>query len=117
MASIVYRNREGILVDVAMVTATDLKSRFGAVFEQTIANGLVAITRHAQPKAVLLSYAEFEALTRARAGSLDALTREFDDALLARMQKPAAKKGMAAAFDAPPAKLGQSAARAAKKRR
>jgi len=117
MASLVYRNREGNLVDVAMVTATELKSRFGAIFDQTLANGLVAITRHAQPKAVLLSYAEFEALTRARTGSLDELTAEFDAALLERLQKPAARKAMAAAFDAPPAKLGQAAVRAAKKRR
>jgi prevent-host-death family protein len=117
MSSIVYRNREGSLVDVMSVTATQLKSHFGSIFEQTVAGGVVAITKHARPKAVLLSYAEFEALTKTRAASLADLGKEFDDALLARMQTPAAKKGMAAAFDATPLELGAAAVRAAKKRR
>jgi prevent-host-death family protein len=117
MSSIVYRNREGSLVDVLSVTATQLKSHFGSIFEQTVAGGVVAITKHARPRAVLLSYAEFEALTKARTASLADLSQEFDDALLARMQTPAAKKGMAAAFSATPLELGEAAVRAAKKRR
>jgi antitoxin Phd len=117
VSSIVYRNREGNLVDVTTVTATQLKNSFGTIFEQTVSGGVVAITKHARPRAVLLSYAEFEALTKTRADSLAALSMEFDDALLARMQSPTAKKAMAAAFDATPAKLGGAAVRAAKKRR
>ena len=117
MSSIVYRNREGNLVDVPTVTASELKSRFGAIFEQTLVGGVVAITRHARPKAVLLSYAEFEALIQARTASLGDLARQFDDAMLARMQGPKAKKAMAAAFNATPAKLGGAAVRAAAKPR
>ena len=117
MPAIVYRNREGNLVDVTTVTATQLKSNFGTIFEQTMGGGVVAITKHATPKAVLLSYAEFEALTKTRAASLADLSKEFDDTLVARMQSPTAKKAMAAAFAATPAKLGAAAVRAAKKRR
>ncbi len=117
MSSIVYRNREGSLVDVLSVTATQLKNHFGSIFEQTVAGGVVAITKHARPRAVLLSYAEFEALTKARTTSLADLSQEFDDALLARMQTPAARKGLAAAFEATPLELGEAAVRAAKEQR
>jgi antitoxin Phd len=117
MSALVYRNREGNLVEVPTVTASELKNKFGAIFEQTLAGGVVAITKHAQAKAVLLSVAEFETLTKARTSSLDDLSRQFDDAMLARMQKPGAKKAMAAAFNATPAKLAGAAVRAAVKRR
>ena len=40
--------------------------------------GAVTITKHNAPKAVLISYAEFEALTRANVPALDELTDEFD---------------------------------------
>jgi prevent-host-death family protein len=117
VSSLVYRNREGNLVDVPTVTASELKNTFGTVFEQTIAGGVVAITKHARPKAVLFSFAEFEALTKVRTSSLDDLSKQFDDAMLARMQKPKAKKAMTAAFNATPAKLAGAAVRAAAKRR
>ena len=117
MAAIVYRNRDGNLVDVATVTASELKNRFGAIFEQTLAGGVVAITKHARPKAVLISYDEFEALTKAGTSSLEALSRQFDDALLAPMQTRKSKMAMAAAFNATPAELGGAAVRAAAKRR
>jgi antitoxin Phd len=117
MPAITYRNSEGNLVDVSTVTATDLKNEFGTVFDRALADGAVAITKHAQPKAVLLSFAEFTALTNATNTSLDALAQQFDDAMLARMQSPRAKKAMAAAFDASPAKLGNAAVKAATRRR
>jgi hypothetical protein len=47
---------------------------------------------------------------------LSDLTAEYD-VLLARMQTPKAKKGMAAAFNASPAELGRAAVKAARKRR
>ena len=117
MSALVYRNREGNLIDVPTVTASQLKNKFGTIFEQTLAGGVVAITKHTQPKAVLISYAEFEALTKARTSSLDDLSKQFDNAMLARMQKPKSKKAMAAAFNATPAKLGGAAARAVVKQR
>jgi len=111
-----FRNSNGELVDVPTVAATRFKNEFGAIFEQAALGGAVAITKHNTPKAVLLSYAEFEALTRASSPVLDELTEEFD-ALLARMQTPSAKSGMAAAFDATPEQLSRAAVKAARPKR
>ena len=97
------------------VTATDVKNEFGQVLERVIQGGRVVITRHDQPKAVLISVREFNALTNANRIKLDTLSGEFD-ALLARMQKPAARSGMKAAFDASPKQLGKAAVAAARKR-
>jgi antitoxin Phd len=116
MTTLSFRNSDGELVDVPTVAATRFKNEFGAIFEQAALGGAVAITKHNTPKAVLLSYAEFEALTRASSPVLDELTEEFD-ALLARMQTPSAKSGMAAAFDATPAQLGRAAVKAARPKR
>ena len=57
---------------------------------------------------------EFEALVGERSRSLDALSGQFEG-LLGRMQTPAAKKGMAAAFKASPKALGRAAVKAARK--
>jgi prevent-host-death family protein len=113
MSALTYRNRDGELVDVPAVAATRFKNEFGTIFEQATIDGAVAITKHNTPKAVLLSLAEFEALTEASAPELDELTDEFDE-LLERMQTPNAKSALAAAFDATPAQLGRAAVKAAK---
>lgn len=112
MATLSFRNRDGDLVDLPTVPATRFKNEFGAVFEQAAMTGAVAITKHNTPKAVLLSVAEFEALTRSSSPVLDELDHEFD-ALLARMQTPEAKAGVAQAFDASPEELGKAAVKAA----
>ena len=119
MSAMTFRNRAGKLVDLPTVAASRFKNEFGAIFEQAALGGAVAITKHDTPKAVLLSYAEFESLTQAREPALDDLSRQFDE-LLQRMQTPKAKAGVAAAFDAAPAQLGRAAvkaARSAKRRR
>jgi antitoxin Phd len=116
MASLTFRNRDGELVDVPTVAATRFKNEFGTIFEQAALGGAVAITKHNTPKAVLLSYAEFEALTKASTPALDELTAEFDD-LLARMQTPKSKAAMASAFDATPGELGRAAVKAARPKR
>ena len=110
-----FRNARGEWVDIPKVAATRFKNEFGAIFEQAALGGAVAITKHDAPKAVLISYDEFQALVRARSPGLDDLGARFD-ALLADMQVPKVKKGMAAAFDASPAKLGRAAVKAARKR-
>ena len=69
-----FRNLDGELVDVPTVAATRFKNEFGAIFEQAALGGAVAITKHNTPKAVLLSYAEFEALTKSASPALDELT-------------------------------------------
>jgi prevent-host-death family protein len=116
MSSLSFRNSDGDLVDVPSVPATRFKNEFGAIFEQAALGGAVAITKHNTPKAVLLSYAEFQALTRSSSPVLDELDEEFD-ALLAGMQTPAAKAGMAAAFDASPDELGRASVKAARPKR
>ena len=116
MSILTFRNSQGALVDIPNVAATQVKNEFGAVLDKAIHGGAVAITRHDTPKAVLLSYEEFESLVQARSRTLDNLGAEFDD-LLDRMQSPKAKRAMDAAFNAPPAKLGRCAVKAARKGR
>jgi prevent-host-death family protein len=114
--ALTFRNSQGDLVDIPSVAATKVKNEFGAVLDRAVAGGAVAITRHDTTKAVLLSFVEFAALVKARSADLDDLHGEFD-ALLARMQTPAAKKGAAAAFSAAPGVLGRAAVAAAEKPR
>jgi antitoxin Phd len=115
MSTLTFRNRDGELVDLPTVAASRFKNEFGAIFEQAALRGAVAITKHNTPKAVLLSYAEFEALTKSSAPALDDLTQRFDD-LLQRMQTPKAKAAIASAFDATPQQLGRAAVKAARRK-
>jgi prevent-host-death family protein len=110
-----FRNRRGERVAAASFTATDAKKEFGRVLEMVIRGGVVLITKHDAPKAVLLAVDEFNALAGAMEGKLDTLSGEFD-ALLARMQTPRARAGMRAAFGASPNRLGRAALAAARKR-
>ena len=114
MSALTFRNKLGELVDIRSVPATRLKNEFGTIFELAVRSGAVAITKHERARAILISVEEFEALVGERACSLDALTGQFDG-LLARMQTPAAKKGIAAAFKASPQALGRAAVKAARK--
>lgn len=116
MSTRTFRNSQGELVDVPTVAASQFKNEFGSIFEKAALGGAVAITKHDAPKAVLLSYAEFESLVKSRSAALDDLSAQFDS-LLAGMQTPKAKRGMAAAFNASPAKLGAAAVKAAARRR
>ena len=113
VATVTYRNRDGRLVDVPTVSASRLRNAIGTVFEQVTLDGAVVITKHDAPKAVLLSYAEFEALTKSATPVLDDLSERFDE-LLATMQTPEAKAGVAAAFNATPQELGAAAVKAAR---
>ena len=116
MPTLTFRNSQGTLVDIPTVAATQVKNEFGTIFEQASLGGAVAITKHNTPKAVLLSYAEFEALTKASMPALDDLSDEFDR-LLESMQTPQSKTAMAAAFDATPEQLGRAAVKAARPKR
>lgn len=97
------------------VTATDMKNEFGRVLEKVIQGGRVVITKHDEPKAVLISVREFNALTNANRIKLDTLSSEFDT-LLARMQTAAARDGMKSAFGASPKQMGRAAVTVARKR-
>ncbi len=114
MSALTFRNKLGELVDIRSVPATRLKNEFGTIFEQAVRGGAVAITKHDTARAILISVEEFEALVRERSHSLDALSGQFEG-LLARMQTPAARKSVAAAFNASPKALGRAAVKAARK--
>jgi len=118
MTTLTFRNKHGELVDIPMVAATRLKNEFGTILEQTVRGGAIAITRHDTPKAILLSYEEFESLVKTRSLTLEHHGAQFD-ALLSQMQTSEARKGMAAAFNASPVELGRAAVEgsAAKKAR
>ncbi|WHZ28454.1 MAG: hypothetical protein OJF51_003252 [Nitrospira sp.] len=115
MPKLTFRNSRGQLIDLSSVAATKVKNEFGAILEQAIHSGAVAITRHDSPKAVLLSLAEFESLVNERSRSLDDLGEEFDE-LLARMQTPQARRGVETAFNASPEELGRASVAAAQKK-
>ena len=112
----VFRNRRGEHVDALSFSATDAKKEFGRVLEVAMQGGLVVITKHDAPKAVVLSVEEFDALARANQRTLDTLSEEFDT-FLARMQTPAARTAMEVAFGASSKDLGRAAVNAARKRR
>lgn len=116
MTTLTYRNSAGELVDVPAIAATRFKNELARVLEQVMRGGAVAITRHNAPKAVLLDYEEFLALTRDRTPVLNELAAEYD-VLLERMQTPAARKAVANAFNATPEQMGKAAVKAARKRR
>jgi antitoxin Phd len=99
----------------AWFTATEAKNKFGQLLERAILGDVVVITRNDVQKAVLISIEEFDALSNAPEARINTLSGEFD-ALLARMQQPAALRGMQAGFRATPEQLGKAAVEAARKR-
>ena len=111
-----FKNRRGEQIATTSVTATTAKKEFGRVLETVLQGGLVLITKHDAPKAVLISVDEFNALSRASQPTLDTLSEQFD-AMLDRMQEPKARSRMQAAFSAPSKQLGKAAVAAARKRR
>jgi prevent-host-death family protein len=110
-----FYNRRGEPVEPASFSASLAKSEFGRVLEMVMQGGVVVITKHDAPKAVLVSVAEFNALAGSQERKLATLSAEFD-ALLVRMQTPKARAGMKAAFDASPRQLGRAAVEAVRKR-
>lgn len=103
-----FRNRKGELISMPEIPASRFKSAFGEVLERVAATGGVAITRHHVPEAVVLSWDEFESLSRARTESLAPLADQFDG-LLASMQTADSRAAMATAFAASPEEFGRAA--------
>ncbi|MBI4862193.1 MAG: type II toxin-antitoxin system prevent-host-death family antitoxin [Candidatus Riflebacteria bacterium] len=96
------------------VSATQAKNEFGQVLDKVIEGHWVVITKHETPKALMVPYAEYKVLTERGARELDTLSSEFDT-LLSRMQTPAARAGMKAAFNASSTRMGRAAVKAARK--
>ena len=103
------------LADLRAVPASELKNRFGAVIAQA-RKAAVAITRHQRAEFVLLPVERYLELQRAESAPLEALGAEFD-AMVARMNAPAAKRSATRLFRTTPAALGKSAVKAARSAR
>lgn len=95
------------------VSATEAKNEFAALLETAVRRGPVVIRKHEEPRAVLVSWAEYDALV-APHRRLERLTAAYD-ARVAAMQRPAARAAMRAAFDASPEELGAAAVAAARR--
>lgn len=113
MIALTLKNHLGHLVEVPTVAATEAKNAFGSVLDKAIAHGMVAITKRDRPRAVLISFEEYNALVAALPDPLAALRGEFD-ALVAKMQTPKAKQAARGLFRATPAALGRAAVKAAR---
>ena len=100
--------------DAETVTSTEAKNEFARMLEKAIRGDCIVITKHEEPKAVLMSVEQYEALVPER--RINTLTEEFN-AMMDRMQTPAARKAMDEAFHASPEELGRVAVAAARKRR
>jgi prevent-host-death family protein len=97
------------------ISATQAKNKLGEVLDRVMQGGVVVITRHETPRAVVLSMDEYTALSGATQSRLDALTTDYD-AMLMRMQTGKSLAGMKAAFNATPKQLGKAAVARARKR-
>ncbi|MGH7946313.1 MAG: type II toxin-antitoxin system Phd/YefM family antitoxin [Opitutaceae bacterium] len=102
------------LAGLPTVTASSLKNNFGEASMQA-SKGALAITRHNRAEFVLMPVGQYVELQRSRQAPLDALAAQFE-AMVARMNTPAAKRGIAKLFKATPAELGKSAVKAARVR-
>ncbi len=101
----------------ATVTATQAQNEFGRVLDDATRLGEVVITKHGQPKAVLLSIARFGQLREREATALASLSAKFDE-MLDRMQTPESRAAVDRTFEASPQELGRAAvAGAARNRR
>ncbi len=100
---------------IPSVTATDAKNGFGRVLERALVEGVLAITKHNEVKAVLLSAREYEALIAGQRDRLTDLEAEFDG-LLDRMRTAKARKAGEELFAASPSKLGRAALAARRER-
>jgi antitoxin Phd len=101
-------NRRGQFVSPASMSATAAKNEFGRALETALRDGYVIITKHDQPKAVLVAFDEFEALTRSHNPKLEALSAEFDR-LLESMQSPHARSVIQSVFESSSEELGRAA--------
>jgi antitoxin Phd len=101
------------LAGATTVSATEAQNEFGRVLDQASRNEVIVITRHSQPRAVLVSVERYKELVAAQAARLGELTAQFD-ALLGDMQSPDVKAGMARGFQTTPKQMGKAAVAAAR---
>lgn len=97
------------------VTATEAKNAFGAVLDKVGVHGTVAITKHDEVRAVVLSIEEYRGLLARQKDPLAELEGEFDS-LLEGMQAPKARSAGRALFEASTDRLGRAALARRRKR-
>lgn len=102
------RTRRRALAVPSQVSASDAKNGFGRLLDRVAKEGRLAITKHDEPCAMLISIEEYRVLAAAHEATLDTLAGEFD-ALFERMQTPAAAAAMQKVFAMTPAELGRAA--------
>lgn len=98
--------------ELPTVTSTVLKNATADVFDQVAAAGAVAITRHDRPRAVLMTYENYQRLVEPEVPGLDRLREEYQE-FFERMQEPAQKEAAKRLFEATPEELGAAAVRGA----
>ena len=107
------RTRYGSPVEA--VPAARLKNQLGAVLRQALTQQVLAITRHNETYAMILSVEEYRTLLRFAPPPLKALEKEFD-ALVKSMQTKKSRRGIDALFRATPEELRRAAHQAARSR-
>lgn len=103
-------NRYGSSVEA--VPAARLKNHLGAVLRQALTQHVLAITRHNDTYAMILSVEEYRTLLRFAPPPLKALEKEFD-AMVKRMQTKKSGRAMDALFRATPEELRRAVHKAA----
>lgn len=108
VSALSFRNAEGDVVELKDVPVSDAKKSLGALFEEVAAGTPVAILKHNQRRAVLLSIEDFDALAKFQADALARLTSRYDQ-MMAAMQTDAHRKGADAVFAMSGDELGKAA--------
>ena len=98
------------------VTATEAQNEFGRILDDATRDGAVVITKHGQPKAVLLSITRFGQLQEREATALETLSAKFDE-MLDRMQTPESRAAVDRTLKASPHELGRAAVAGAARNR
>src|SRR5436190_17583573 len=114
MTILTLMTEAGSAVPMPTVAASELKNSTADVLDRVLASGGIVITRHDKEKAVILSIEAFRRLAQAQHDDYAVLREKFGG-LLAKMQAPAARKGLDAAFDASPAEMNRGSAKAARR--
>ena len=115
MQNLTFRNSHGNPVNVTAVAVEKAPSEFAHIMEQAEQGGAVAITRADAPKAIVMSYDEFEKLVRERSSAYAEVKAEVE-LMVRQMQTPQEKRATTALLNATPAQLGRAAVRVTRKK-
>jgi prevent-host-death family protein len=94
--------------EITAVTITEFKARAREVIDSVSGHKAVAILRHNEPDAVLISAAEYAEFVNLRRERLNFLSRRYDD-MVAGMQTAESAAGVDALFSATEEELGRAA--------